>query len=1235
MNINGIVLMLPPYGSVGGAGGGGVAAPVLTSPADAAVLNDYTPTFTWAAVAGADTYEIQIATDGTFTTILDSATGLLVTTYTPGSNVPTATAWRVRAIDQGIPSAWSSRSFSFLTLAAPVLSSPTDADVLSDYTPTFTWAAVTNAISYEIQIANNIGFSPIELTGTPTPATYTPGSDLTYAANHYWRVRAISGDVQSAWSSIRSFGLWMLYDEFSTIDQPPLVSPRTAEPGPGTLTFTDSLGRGGIANDILAMGTGVGSGDPYIRETVGRTRVNGRTFRVKNFKRVGGPLASGNPIFGWATSLTPLSSNLQGLLLSTTSGGGQLNLADNGAFPIAHNGASILDNLFYTFDFVLDDNGFKLYLVQNGKLTKYWKSYNITTTPMYPAIYSRNANDLPFLINALQIRDLPAPFNTEYGAVTVNDTTLTSGDTFTGTADGIFDFFFTLPVSPSAGDEIALEYRRTDASNKWKVYFKRNVGNTAWDFLLDSVAAGTPTNRITSTGISASDALRVIVDGSIHQPYRRVAGGGWAGFAQVNVSYLDHVTGLAIVAAAGTTLTRVVSWPMRSAAEDAAYALPSAPTYLLKDYFYTSAAVNLAASASAEPTGLRKKHLDSTNLVRITVGKLKGAGTAAVNFTDPAYYWTDAASAGFPRVAGRAAIWKGLSILTSTARPVQVGLDSNATPDASLVAGVYFVTAGVLSVRIGADNPTVGAWAVATYDVAIVEFANGYAWFIRGGVFLNWTLLFVNYTGSDATLWPNIQAVATFDYELAGVVISDLGATFDAQSDLATVNDTTLTSGDTFTGTADAQVDFLFTLPGSPAANDEVSLLYRYQDASNYWKAYIKRNVGNTAWDFRLDSVLATVATNRIAVTGVGTPDAIKVNFEASLHDCYTRAAGVWTKRGAQVNVAHMDARQTLSVVAVAGTTLTELNSYPRSGRVDTTPLVNVTVDTQTLGAELVTNGNFAAWTADNPNSWTIAGEVASDPMVNEVGAGEGQGGAGTGKANFYSSATANAPTATQTILAVGSAYEVAVTVDTVAAGSIDAQDGSANMSYQLITTGAKKFLGRATSTGFRFRGRSGGNVTIDDASVKLITPAAFQVATADGAFELALTLPGAPTAGQDIWLLYRVQDASNYWMASLRRNDANTQWDVRLDSVVAGVITNRIATVTNVGTIDTLRIRAIGLAHVLETGVGGVYTHRGVVSSSVLQGAVLQGFLYSSGFGFTAMRHYRFIPQYALLDTL
>jgi choice-of-anchor B domain-containing protein len=92
--------------------------PVLTNPPNGAFNQPVQPVFQWNPATQGATYDIEIATDPAFTTIVSQASGLAVTTYTPpiALNPNTTHYWRVRALNGCGAGAWSA-VFSFTTTA--------------------------------------------------------------------------------------------------------------------------------------------------------------------------------------------------------------------------------------------------------------------------------------------------------------------------------------------------------------------------------------------------------------------------------------------------------------------------------------------------------------------------------------------------------------------------------------------------------------------------------------------------------------------------------------------------------------------------------------------------------------------------------------------------------------------------------------------------------------------------------------------------------------------------------------------------------------------------------------------------------------------------------------------------------------------------------------------------------------------------------------------------------------
>src|SRR5207244_735537 len=125
------------------------AAPVLSTPANGTTGVANSPTLTWAAVTGATSYSVQVATDSGFTTIVSSGSPAGTSfTVSPPLNESTTYFWRVASTSACGTGSFSA-AFSFTTLCTlpgvPVLSSPADGSTGVSTSPTLNWNAVSGA----------------------------------------------------------------------------------------------------------------------------------------------------------------------------------------------------------------------------------------------------------------------------------------------------------------------------------------------------------------------------------------------------------------------------------------------------------------------------------------------------------------------------------------------------------------------------------------------------------------------------------------------------------------------------------------------------------------------------------------------------------------------------------------------------------------------------------------------------------------------------------------------------------------------------------------------------------------------------------------------------------------------------------------------------------------------------------------------------------------------------------
>lgn len=129
---------------------------------------------------------------------------------------------------------------------------------------------------------------------------------------------------------------------------------------------------------------------------------------------------------------------------------------------------------------------------------------------------------------------------------------------------------------------------------------------------------------------------------------------------------------------------------------------------------------------------------------------------------------------------------------------------------------------------------------------------------------------------------------------------------------------------------ADMQVEVDFTLPASNTRIFQgIHVFYRItgtlESAAQYWQAQIRRNDTCTAWDMRLLLVNGNTETEKIEVTGIGTPDSLRLKCIGSEHRIYTRESAVWTQRGDAVTDATYNDQTGVNVITSPGVTVTAL----------------------------------------------------------------------------------------------------------------------------------------------------------------------------------------------------------------------------------------------------------------------------------------------------------------------
>ena len=202
-------------------------APTLTSPSDESTDIGIPVTLEWNSVDGATSYQVQVVEEtGSFETsdFDDETTNTEI--EVSGLDPSMEYKWRVRSLTGEDESEWS-EVWTFTTgtddiLAAPTLSSPSDEATDIELPVTLEWNTVEDADSYQIQAVEESGSFDTPDFDNETSDTDIEVTGLATSTEYKWRVRSLTSEDQSEWSSVWTF---TTEAEVVELDAPTLSSP--------------------------------------------------------------------------------------------------------------------------------------------------------------------------------------------------------------------------------------------------------------------------------------------------------------------------------------------------------------------------------------------------------------------------------------------------------------------------------------------------------------------------------------------------------------------------------------------------------------------------------------------------------------------------------------------------------------------------------------------------------------------------------------------------------------------------------------------------------------------------------------------------------------------------------------------------------------------------------------------------------------------------------------------------
>ena len=152
--------------------------------------------------------------------------------------------------------------------------------------------------------------------------------------------------------------------------------------------------------------------------------------------------------------------------------------------------------------------------------------------------------------------------------------------------------------------------------------------------------------------------------------------------------------------------------------------------------------------------------------------------------------------------------------------------------------------------------------------------------------------------------------------------------------------------------------------------------------------------------------------------------------------------------------------------------------SYSQLKGVEKTSLVAWWALDSTVSTEKITNGDFSAWTADNPDGWSVSTDLSGGAESDDVKVTEDANGA-----RFISDGT-NINLRQSSIMTVGRTYEVVIVVHSATSGDLKTTGLSSNIT-NINASGTYTVTTTASSTTFNIKRNTACDIVVSSVSVK------------------------------------------------------------------------------------------------------------------------------------------------------